>query len=155
VRAIHDEHNDCPQMTILSVEGALFFGAATKFEQDVLAHIPLIRILIIRMGRVPVIDASGERALLTIAESCQKHKVHLMVSGLQEQPNEVLNATGLLARIGETNVFLRTGPAIDRAIQEMDVAQCRTCPYSAFRECPDLKARGVLEAAAMRREATV
>src|SRR6185436_4376320 len=70
VRAVHDEHNDCPQMTMLTVEGALFFGAATKFEEEVLDHLPLIRTLIIRLGRVPVIDATGERALLTIAERC-------------------------------------------------------------------------------------
>src|SRR4029077_19862039 len=42
VRAVHDEHNDCPQMTMLTVEGALFFGAATKFEKEVLDYLPVI-----------------------------------------------------------------------------------------------------------------
>jgi SulP family sulfate permease len=155
VRAVHDSHNDCPQVTILNVEGALFFGAATKFEQEVLEHIPLIRMLIIRMGRVPVIDATGERALLTIAEACHRNKVHVMLSGLQEQPSEMLQSTGLLEKIGSANVFARTGPAIDKAISEMDPGICRTCPYLAFRECPDLKAKGALETAETRREASV
>src|SRR5262249_30642059 len=112
VRAVHEAHNDCPQMTMLTIEGALFFGAATKFEQEVLEHIPLIRTLIIRMGRVPVIDATGERALLTIAESCRKNKVQLMISGLQEQPAEMLESTGFLDFAGRSNVFEHTGPAI-------------------------------------------
>jgi len=150
VRAVHSEHNDCPQVTILNVEGALFFGAATLFEQEILEHIPLIRMLIIRMGRVPVVDASGERALLTIAESCQKHKVRLMISGLQPQPTEVLDSTGLLDKIGRQNIFARTGPAIDTAIANMDLDMCSTCPYFAFRECADLKRQGVLESVGTR-----
>jgi SulP family sulfate permease len=152
VRAVHDEHNDCPQVTILNVEGALFFGAATKFEQEILEHIPLIRMLIIRMGRVPVIDATGERALLTIAESCRKHKVRLMISGLQPQPTEVLESTGFLEKIGRENVFPRTGPAIDTAIANMDLGICSACPYTAFRECTDLKRQGVLETVETREE---
>jgi SulP family sulfate permease len=150
VRAVHDEHNDCPQTTMLTVEGALFFGAATKFEKEVLDHLPLIRTLIIRLGRVPVIDATGERALLTIAERCRKHKVHLMISGLQEQPAAMLESTGFLDFLGRQNVYERTGPAIDKALHEMDLVTCATCPYNAFRECADLKRRGALETAVAR-----
>ena len=145
VRAVHDAHNDCPQVTILSVEGALFFGAATKFEQEVLNHLPLIRMLVIRMGKVPIIDATGERALHAIAESCRKQRVRLMISGLQEQPTEVLTSTGFLDLIGRDNLFARTGPTIDLAIANMDLTVCATCPYSAFRECAELKRKGALE----------
>jgi SulP family sulfate permease len=152
VRAVHAEHNDCPQVTILNVEGALFFGAATKFEREILAHIPHIRMLIVRMGRVPLVDATGERALRTIAESCRKHSVRLMVTGLQPQPTEVLAATGLLEMIGKQNVFDRTGPALDAAIAQMDPLICATCPHVAFQECPELKRKGVLMTADSRGE---
>ena len=138
-----DPQNDCPQATILNVEGALFFGAATKFEQEILGHIPLIRTLIIRMSKVPVIDATGEKSLLTIYESCRKHKVKLMMSGLQEQPMEMLESTGLIDLIDPENTYARTGPAIDAAIARMDVTICSTCPFHAFRECEDLKRRGL------------
>jgi sulfate permease, SulP family len=143
---------DCPQVTILNVEGALFFGAATKFEQEVLTHIPLIRTLIIRMGRVPVIDATGERALESIAESCRRHNVRLIVSGLQSQPAEMLESTGLLRAIGHENIFPRTGPAIDSAIGTMEVGICATCTYAAFRECTELKSKGLDEAIKTRHE---
>jgi len=153
VRAVYDEdHNDCPQMAILNVEGALFFGAATKFEYEVLEHIPLIRMLIIRMGKVPVVDATGERALLNIEESCRRNNVRLMVTGLQPQPLEVLESTGLLAKLGAHNVFARTGPAIDSALAQMELGICATCPYTAFRECAELKLKGVAETLESRRE---
>ena len=83
--------------------------------------------------------------MLTIAERCRKHKVHLMISGLQEQPAAMLESTGFLDFLGRENVFEHTGPAIDKALHEMDLAACATCPYNAFRECPDLKRRGALE----------
>jgi sulfate permease, SulP family len=152
VRALREDHDDCPQVTILNIEGALFFGAATKFEKEVLEHIPLIRTLVIRMGRVPIIDATGERALLKIAETCRRHKVRLMITGLQEQPAEVLTSTGLLNTIGAKNVFPRTGPAIDSAIAEMEIGICATCRNNAFRECEDLKRKGLMQAAESRKE---
>src|SRR5262245_11413274 len=153
VRAVYDEdHNDCPQMAILNVEGALFFGAATKFEYEVLEHIPLIQKLIIRMGKVPVIDATGERALMNIEESCRRNHVRLMITGLQAQPLEVLESTGLLTKLGPHNLFNRTGPAIDSALAEMELGICATCPYTAFRECAALKLKGVAETLESRRE---
>jgi sulfate permease, SulP family len=152
VRAVHAEQNDCPQATILNVEGALFFGAATKFEQAILEHIPNIRMLIVRMGRVPVVDATGEKALRTIFENCRKHGVRLRVTGLQAQPTEVFTATGLLEAIGAGNLFTRTGPAIDAIIAEMDPLICAACPHIVFQECPGLKRKGVLMTADSRRE---
>jgi SulP family sulfate permease len=152
VRAVHATHNDCPQATILNVEGALFFGAATKFEQEILGHIPNIRTLIVRMGRVSVVDATGEKALRTIAERCLKHGVVLLVTGLQPQAAQVFGSTGLLAMIGKENVFARTGPALNTAIARMDPLICATCPHVAFQECPELKRKGVLMTADSRGE---
>ena len=143
VRAIDDKTADCPQTTILTVEGAIFFGAAQKFEQETLEHIPTMKSLILRMGKVPVIDATGEKALRSILEDSQKHKVVLLISGLQPQPAQVLESTGLLALIGNENVFARTGPALDFAISRMDVERCAECPSYVFRECEALKYRGL------------
>jgi sulfate permease, SulP family len=147
VRAIEDSHNDCPQATILTVEGALFFGAASKFEAAVLEHIPEIRTLVIRMGKVPVIDATGERALQSIWERCQRHEVRLIVSGLQDQPWQLVEEL-----IGRENCFARTGPAIDAAIERMDVNVCATCPSHVFTECEELKVRGFAAGENFRKE---
>ena len=152
VRASHARENDCLQVTILNVEGALFFGAATKFEQEILEHISRIRMLIVRMGHVPVVDATGEKALRTIAGSCREHKVRLLVTGLQPQPLEVFTSTGLLDMIGRDRVFARTGPALDAAIAGMDPLICAACPYVAFQECPELKRQGLLMTADSRGE---
>lgn len=143
VRAVGDQLKDCPQSTILSVEGALFFGAAPQFEREVLDQLAGIKTLILRMGRVPLIDSTGEKALRTIREHCEARSIALLISGLQPQPREVLEATGLLALVGEDHLFTRTGPAILKAISRMDAKVCSYCPHFAFRECEELKYRGV------------
>ena len=153
VRAVGNQPKDCPQATILSVEGALFFGAARHFEQEVAEHLTKIRTLILRMGRVPVIDATGEKALRDIREDCENKDVLLLISGLQVQPREVLESTGLLTLIGADHIFTRTGPALDLAIMRMDPKICSYCPHFVFRECEDLKYRGVQEFNQQRQEA--
>src|SRR5262245_2216599 len=153
VRAVGNQPKDCPQATILSVEGALFFGAARQFEQEVTEHITGIRTLILRMGRVPVIDATGEKALRSILGDCEQRDVRLLISGLQPQPREVLESTGLLDLIGPSHVFARTGPALNLAISRMDAKACSYCPHFVFHECEDLKYRGVEEFTKERKEA--
>ncbi len=145
VRAVGDQPQDCPQATVLSVEGALFFGAARQFELETMEHITDIKTLILRLGRVPVIDATGERALRNIWEACARKGIALLVSGLQPQPREVLESTGLLPLIGQDHIFTRTGPALNTAIARMDVKVCSYCPHFVFRECEELKYRGVEE----------
>jgi SulP family sulfate permease len=145
VRAVGNQPKNCPQATILSVEGALFFGAARKFEQEVQEELSDIKTLILRLGRVPVIDATGERTLRTIWEQCQQRGIGLLLSGLQPQPREVLEATGLTSLIGHEHLFSRTGLAINEAITRMDVKVCSYCPHFVFRECEQLKYRGVEE----------
>jgi SulP family sulfate permease len=152
VRAVGDQPRDCPQATILSVEGALFFGAARQFERDTMEHITTIKTLLLRMGRVPVVDATGEKALRNIWEGCKKKGVVLLISGLQPQPQDVLESTGLLSLVGQERFFARTGPALNAAISRMDVKVCSYCPHFVFRECEDLKYRGVEEFSKRSRE---
>lgn len=144
VRALQEDNPGCPQVTILNVDGALFFGAAARFEREVVQHIDGVHTLIIRMGRVPIVDASGEKALRSVLESCRRKKVRLAITGLQEQPAALLESTGLLEIVGAVNVFSKTGPAIEAALSSMDVLVCSTCPNHAFRECDELKRKGVL-----------
>lgn len=152
LRGVGSSLVDCPQALFLSVEGPLFFGAAQKFEQDVLRRTPTIRTLVLRMAKVPFIDASGTEALTRILDDCKRRGILVMFSGLQEQPRQSLVETQLLLQIGGDNIFSRTGPALDRAIARMDVRLCAVCPHHVFRECEGLKRKGVLEMTGLARE---
>ena len=65
----------------------------------------------------------------------------------------MLESTGLLTLIGANHIFTRTGPALDLAITRMDPKTCSYCPHFVFRECEELKYRGVQEFGQSRQEA--
>ena len=132
--------HDCPQIGIYTIEGPLFFGAATLFEQSILDAIhQRPKVLLLRMGKVPFIDTTGEANLTSLVNDFQKHGGTVLISGIQPQPLEVLKRTGLYERIGADRFYEHTGDAIEAALARLDRGQCLGCRHAAFRECAAFK----------------
>jgi sulfate permease, SulP family len=130
------EGHDCPQISIFTVEGALFFGVAQMFENSIMNtinHHP--KVLILRMGRVPYMDTTGETNLKSIVRHFQKQGGTLLISGLNKQPKETLVKTGLYQEIGKQYIFEHTGEAIDFALTKLEPSKCQGCKHFAFHEC--------------------
>jgi len=135
---VRDGH-DCPQIAIYTVEGALFFGAAALFEKSVMRSIhDRPGILLLRLGRVPFLDTTGESTLSSVVKDVRKHGGIVLISGIQPQPVDVLRRTGLDREIGEDRFFAHTGEAIRYAIDRLDRQKCLGCKHGAFRECEGL-----------------
>lgn len=133
---------DCPQISIFNVEGPLFFGAAQTFAQQVMETINYKpKVLLLRMGRVPFIDTTGEAHLSSIVKSFSKHGI-VLISGLKAQPKNVLKKTGLYEYIGKEHFFEHTGEAIDYALSRVNEDKCLGCKHFAFKECAALCAAG-------------
>lgn len=134
---VTDSH-DCPQISIFNVEGPLFFGAAQTFEQSIMNTIHYRpKVLLLRMGKVPFIDTTGESMLSSIVHDFSKHGI-VILSGVNEQPKKVLRKTGLYQFIGEDHFFEHTGEAIDFALLHLNKDKCLGCKHFAFRECEGL-----------------
>jgi SulP family sulfate permease len=133
------EGHDCPQVSIYTIEGALFFGAANMFEKsimDTIHHRP--KILLLRLGKVPFMDTTGESNLSSLVKHFKKLGGIVLLSGVQPQPLDVLKKTGLYSLIGAENIFSNTGAAIDQALFHLDNNKCLGCKHFAFRECATL-----------------
>ena len=129
------EGHDCPQITIYNIEGPLFFGVAQTFQQTILNTINnKPKLLLLRMGKVPFIDLTGEAHLASIVKSFSKHGT-VLISGLGNQPEEVLRKTGLYDTIGEEHFFKHTGDAIQYSLNHLDRTKCLGCKHFAFSEC--------------------
>ncbi|MFD2370594.1 SulP family inorganic anion transporter [Brevibacillus sp. GCM10020057] len=130
------EGHDCPQISIFTVEGALFFGAATYFEHCIRQTVPLCpKILILRMAKVPFMDTTGASKLAGLVSEFQSRGGMVFISGIQEQPKEVITRTGLYEAIGHGQFFEHTGDAIDCALKHLEQNKCLGCRHYAFREC--------------------
>ena len=113
-----------PQISIIHVEGELFFGAADLFQEQVRrqAEDENIRVFILRMKNARHLDASTVMALEALHDYLQKTGRHLIISGCTADVYRVLRNSGLLDQIGKENLFpveanptLSTRKALQRA----------------------------------------
>ncbi len=96
-----------PQISIIHVEGELFFGAADLFQNEVRrqAEDENIRVFILRMKNARHLDASTVMALESLHDYLRQTHRHLLISGCNPDVVRVLRNSGLLRRIREENIF--------------------------------------------------
>lgn len=134
-----NKNRDCPQVAIYTIEGPLFFGAAQTFEQRILKTINYNpKILVLRMGKVPFIDATAEAYFRDIILEFKSQGGIILVTGVQDSLKSILDRAGLTEEIGESNFFEHTGEAIDFALKNINHNACIGCQHFAFRECAEL-----------------
>ena len=96
---------DIPQgVLIYSVDGPFFFGASEKAISAIESIGSTTRVVILRLRRVPAMDATGLYALEKIFEHLKRRRVQLILSGVREQPRQVMKKAGFLEEIGVENV---------------------------------------------------
>jgi sulfate permease, SulP family len=75
---------------VYQVSGPLFFAVANRLD-EVLDQFPATpRAFILRLGLVPLIDASGVTALRQLVRRCSQRGTRVILSGLQQQPLSIL-----------------------------------------------------------------
>jgi len=77
--------------------GALFFGAVTLME-DISKQLPSSA-LVLDLKNVIYMDSSGTDALKELAQQCERQQVHVVVCGLQHQPLDIAQRSGLLEHL--------------------------------------------------------
>lgn len=81
---------------VYDVSGPLFFGAADKLGETLSQISDPPKVFILRLGAVPVMDATGLHALRDFQARCRRLKTSLLLCGIQKQPLRVLRSTGAL-----------------------------------------------------------
>ncbi len=94
--------------------GSIFFGSVTKLESLVDPRRPLPEVVILEMHQVINFDTTGLDALEALHTSLAKSGGELMLADLNEQPLSLLRRSGLMATLGEGNVFA----GLDEALAE-------------------------------------
>ncbi|MCB5189248.1 STAS domain-containing protein [Methylobacillus arboreus] len=90
---------------VYRLEGPFFFGAAEHLQHRLQTIRNDTDTIILRMARVPIIDATGIQALWNLWDTCRQHQIRLVI--VEARPNilEKLRKSGLTAQIGEDNVL--------------------------------------------------
>jgi sulfate permease, SulP family len=89
---------------VYRIEGPFFFGAAEKLERT-LERVQLdIRTVVIRLGRVPFMDATGLQTLAEIIERFHKRHIDVVLCGIHSGVVKELEASGVLELVGTQNI---------------------------------------------------
>lgn len=100
----YDKYKD--RVFIKHLNGPLFFGFTSYFQDQVKNIDENIKILVIRMDRVPHIDQSGVYALETIIFDLSKKNVKTVLTGLREQPKQLIESIDIIPDlVPEEQVF--------------------------------------------------
>jgi SulP family sulfate permease len=96
-----------PQISIIHVEGELFFGAADLFQEQVrrLAEDEHIRVFVLRMKNARHLDATAVMAIENLHDYLRRNGRYMLISGCNAEVLRVLRNSGLLAQLGPENVF--------------------------------------------------
>lgn len=119
-------------ISIVHVEGELFFGAAELFQEQVryLADDENLRVVVLRMKNARHLDATSVLALLQLKDYLSNSGRHLLISGINPDMDAILHRSGALARLGSENIFpaeanltMSTKRALKRANQLLQIAK--------------------------------
>ena len=111
-----------PGVVLFRFEGPLFFAAAEKLEAALRTHSGKPRIIILRMRHVPMMDATGMKALEVAWEKMHRDGVTVLVTAIQPQPMKVMLESGLADRIGIDNFCANIDDALNCARRILQLA---------------------------------
>jgi len=90
---------------IFEITGPLFFGAVYKFKDAIKFIEKPPKVFIIRMRHVPIIDATGIKAIQEVYKECKRHGARLILSEVHSpQVMKELKDARLLFAIGKANI---------------------------------------------------
>jgi SulP family sulfate permease len=97
-----------PDISIVHVEGDLFFGAAEIFLDQArrVFEDPNLKVIILRLKNAHHLDATCAMAIQQLLEFAAKNNRHVIVSGAHRQIFRVFRNSGLLDLIGRRNFFM-------------------------------------------------
>lgn len=114
LQLINDKADRLPQISIVHVEGDLFFGAADLFRKQLsrIAEDASLAVIVLRMRNARNLDATSVCALEELIKFTREKGRHLIISGASREVFRILRKSGVLALLqstcakGESNIFL-------------------------------------------------
>ncbi len=146
LRELDKSENRLPQISIVHVEGDLFFGAADLFRRQVarIAEDPSLAVVVLRMRNARNLDATSVCALEELIRFIREKGRHIIISGASRKVFRILKKSGVLNILqedcdkGESNIFvveprnpnMSTRKALMRAQQLLGTKQADISIYT-------------------------
>lgn len=96
------EYDLPPSVSLYEIRGPFFFGAAEKFATTMRSFKQDHSIIILKMDRVPAMDATGLNAFLRFKNEMQRRGCKIVVAGLNPQPKKFIKKEGAVVLLCDT-----------------------------------------------------
>ena len=128
----------CPQLDMLRIDGALFFGSVEHIRDEIEAaraqrQAPR-HVLLIGTG-INLIDTAGADLLANLATQLREAGVRLYLCKMRPEVLSLLERGGYLDTIGRDCVFATKDKALVAIYGALDPAKCAACNARIFNEC--------------------
>lgn len=107
-----------PGVRIYSIDGPMFFGAAATFERTLAGLHDDARILVLRLGQVPMADATAMQALADLTRHFQQRGVKVVLCEANARINEKLANFGVLEGLGQADAKISLLDVLTQASAE-------------------------------------
>lgn len=102
-------------IAVYRVDGALFFADVRRFL-DELALVSDVRVVVLRLGAVRVLDASGARALADVVTDLRRRGIHVLLKGLRPEHRRLAEGVGVIDALQDPDhLFDDLGAALEHA----------------------------------------
>lgn len=133
------EQRDIPEVSIVHVEGELFFGAADLFQDQMrrICEDPNLKIVVLKMRNAHNMDATGVMALEELVRYMNDMGRYLILSEVKIDMLRVLENSGLYDYIEERNIYrddptnptMSTAKALKRAKEHLGDSEANVSIY--------------------------
>lgn len=136
------DQRECPQVTIIRITGALYFGSVDTVERSIkafLAERPRQKNLILYLKSVRKLDLAAGDMLINLIRDVRKNEgeVHL-VAGTEELYRS-LERFHVTEELGDGHLHGSKSEAVSAATRDFQRRVCRACVLDVFRECDPLR----------------
>lgn len=104
-------------VAVFEINGPFFYPVANLLNEELQQLSSKPKFFILRMRKVPVIDATGLHALKEFYRKCQKLGITFLMSGIRQDLMISLQKSGITTMVGKEHIF----PHLDNAL-----AYCRS-----------------------------
>ncbi|HPX89872.1 MAG TPA: SulP family inorganic anion transporter [Methylophilaceae bacterium] len=106
LQEVGDQNFKLPENTVVfSMEGPFFFGAAQHLESALESAHKHADVLVLRLDKVPFIDATGLQSLWDLFGACKRHQTRLVLCQARQNVLNKLKLSGISEQLGTENVI--------------------------------------------------
>ena len=133
------DHEPCPQLRMIQLDGSLFFGAVSHVAER-LRHLErrdkAPRDVALIAHGVNFIDVAGAEFLVQESARLRRQGRRLYLFRVKPKVLAFLRRGGYLEELGTGSIHESKSAGIAAAVQNLDPQHCRTCSAQVFLECP-------------------